>query len=204
MYLEENIKIAQNFPIESVVELTKIIIAEFKACGGIVTFGNGGGASIASHFASDISQHPFVSDDKHNPILGNRLSVYCLNDSPSLITRIANDIGYKDIFKEQLKNFVNPYSLVIAFSGSGNSPNILEALDYAKSCGSVTILVGGRDGGKAKHLADLSILIPGDSNFPGQVGGNNNCFHIEDFQTVVSHMVTGLLKEYVSERNRFD
>ena len=86
---------------------------------------------------------------------------------------------------------------MIAFSVSGNSPNIVDALKRAKELGATTACIG--KGGKAKELVDICILIPGHSEFPGQVGDNDNCFHIEDFQSVVAHMVTGLLKEAVNE-----
>ncbi|KKN78506.1 hypothetical protein LCGC14_0350380 [marine sediment metagenome] len=201
-YLNEHVSIAQGFPVLDVIEFFDLVENTYKMNGEVFVFGNGGGASIAEHFASDLKMHPFVSDDKHKPTDTHRLRVHCLNESNGIITRIGNDIGYYHIFIEQLKNYdLNELALVVAFSGSGNSLNIIKALQYANDCDAITVLIGGRDGGKAKDLADLCILIPGTSKFPGQVGANDNCFHIEDFQCSITHIVTGLLKEAVDEGN---
>ena len=195
MYLDEHAEIIKKIPIDNIADLLDEIRIVYDNGGRVFCFGNGGGASIADHFASDLSIHPFVSEDKHKPMLGRRLEVICLNISMSIITRIANDISYNDIFAEQLKSYdIDTSDIVIAFSTSGNSPNILKAMEYANKMHAITALIGGRNGGKCKALADVKILIPGTSRFPGQVGTNDNCFHIEDFQTSVAHIITGLLK----------
>ncbi len=196
VYLSEHIGIARRFPVSQVTQFAQAIYETYKKDGAVYMFGNGGGASIAEHCASDLGIHPFVSDDKHSPSTLRRLRVHCLNESMSAITRIANDIGYDDIFVEQLKGYhICRNDIVVAFSTSGNSPNIVKALEYAHGCEAITVLISGRIGGKAKDWADICILIPGTSLFPGQRGANNNCFHTEDFQTSISHIVTGLLKE---------
>ncbi len=200
MYLNEHKQIADHFPIDDVVKLYDAIWNTYSLGGLVFCFGNGGGASIAAHFASDLAEHPFVSEDKKESGNRMRLTVICLNLSSDLMTRIGNDIGYKDIFVEQLKSYpLYDTDLVVAFSGSGNSPNVLEALTYAKKYNTTTALIGGRDGGKAKELADISVLVPGTSQFPGQTGKNDNCFNIEDFQGCVAHMMAGLLKEAICE-----
>ena len=200
-YLAEHISIAKGFPVMDVSKLVDAVETTYKKVGQVFIFGNGGGASIASHFASDLGIHPFVSEDKHIPTSQPRLSVHCLTDSVGLITRLANDIEYEAIFVEQLKSAsLNSRDLVIALSNSGNSPNVVLALQYGKVCGAITTLIGGRDGGKAKKFTDICILIPTQpSHFPGQVGANDNCFHIEDFQSSIAHMVTGILKERINE-----
>ena len=121
------------------------------------------------------------------------------------MTGISNDIGFENIFKEQLKNFLrsknqNQNDTLIAFSGSGNSKNVINAIEYAKSYGVFTCCVSGRGGGKAKEISDLSIVIPGSSEFPGQTGPNDNNFHIEDFQGSITHILTGLLKMHVEKK----
>lgn len=203
LYLDEHAKIAGSFPVHDVVLLVTWIKDVYDVCGAVYTFGNGGGASIADHFASDLAIHPFVSEDKRQCSDEElRLDVHCLNNSSGLMTRIANDIGYDNLFVEQLKQWeICPSDLVIAFSTSGNSPNIVKALDYASRQGAKTVLVGGRNGGMARGMVDLPILVPGTSQFPGQTGANDNNFHIEDFQGSIAHMVTGLMREYVNERD---
>lgn len=199
LYLDEHVRIAQGFPVMDVVALVGLVVDSYEWDEDVFVFGNGGASSAAEHFASDLAMHPFVSDDKHQSKEIRRIRIHCLNESTGLITRIANDIGYEDVFVEQLKNYpLDESNLVIAFSNSGNSPNIIKALEYAKSWGVSTVLIGGRDGGKAKSIVDVSILVPGSSQFPGQTGANDNSFHIEDFQTSIAHMVTGLLKEEIN------
>ena len=197
VYLKEHKDIADNFPKASVIRLVEMVFATYKNGGEVFVMGNGGGADHASHFASDLGMHPFVSEDKSKGSNLHRLQVHCLNDSNGLLTRIANDMGYHCVFVEQLKCYCPTVrDLVIAFSVSGNSPNIVDALEYSKICGATTCCIG--KGGKARDIVNISIEIPGSSTFPGQVGKNDNYFHIEDFQGTIAHMVTGLLKEYVN------
>uniref|UniRef100_A0A6M3JBB1 Putative SIS domain-containing protein n=1 Tax=viral metagenome TaxID=1070528 RepID=A0A6M3JBB1_9ZZZZ len=197
-YLKEQRGI--NFPIGEVARLVRAVIDTWKNMGRVFIFGNGGGASIADHFASDLAVHPFVSDDKHKTINKERMEVHCLNESMGLLTRLGNDLGYENIFVDQLKNYsyLNEDDLVIAFSVSGNSPNILKALEYASKEGVTTACIG--KGGKAKDIVDISVEIKGASTFPGQVGANENYFHVEDLQGSIAHMITGLLKGVVNER----
>jgi D-sedoheptulose 7-phosphate isomerase len=81
----------------------------------------------------------------------------------------------------------------VAFTASGNSANALAALRCARAAGAKTLCVTGRDGGKARGLADVCVRVPGTSRFPGQTGANDNNFHIEDCFMKVSHILTGLL-----------
>ena len=197
LYLFEHIEIAKRFPVMDVVRLVDEVRDAYENNGDVFVMGNGGGADIASHFASDLGVHPFVSDDKKQSGNTRRLRVHCLNESGGLLTRLANDIGYPHVFVEQLKSYPLSFrNLVIAFSVSGNSPNIVYALQWATICGATTVCIG--KGGKTKDIVSISIEIPGTSAFPGQVGKNDNYFHVEDFQGSIAHIVTGLLKEYVN------
>jgi len=199
-YLKEHLEIARGLEgqVDEIEKLFNAILNTYEKNGDLFCFGNGGGASTAEHFASDIGIHPFVSDDKKTPMSIKRLRVHCLNQSVDLITRIANDIGFVDLFSEQLKRYeLNKNDTVIAFSISGHSSNIIRALLRAREFGATTVLIGGRTGGEAKAYSDICILVPGTSQFPGQVGPNDNCFNIEDFQVSISHMMAGLLKEAV-------
>ena len=119
----------------------------------IFVCGNGGSASTASHFACDI-----VKGCSFNRT--SRFRIMALTDQLPTITAYANDVGYDVIFAEQLKNFAQPGDLFMAISGSGNSPNVLVAMDYASSIGCRTIALTGRDGGKLGPKAQLNIQIP--------------------------------------------
>jgi len=198
MYLEEHKRICDEFPIEKTTLLFNAILTTYRIGGRVFCFGNGGGFSVAEHFYSDLMEHPFVAEDKHGALEIQPLEVRCLGLSGGLLTRIANDLKFINIFLRELRSCKpKKEDTIIAFSGSGNSKNVVNTLMYAKSKGATTALVGGRDGGKAGGIADICILVPGTSQFPGQVGKNDNCFHIEDFQGSVAHMMAGLLKEAI-------
>lgn len=118
--------------------------------GTIYTFGNGGSGATASHAAGD-----FLKGASYG--LEKRFRVICLNDNVPSMMAIANDIGWDDIFIEPLKNFLQPHDLVIGISGSGNSTNVVKAMQYAKEKGVTTIAFCGYKGGKIKEIADIVI-----------------------------------------------
>ena len=202
LYLTERLKINREFPIDEVVKIIKRIFYTYKNDGYLYVAGNGGGTSAAEGFAVDIRTHPFVSENKKKTTNQRRLKVYCCTESSGLLTGISNDLGNDLVFSEQLKNFmrskrINSKDTLILFSGSGNSKNMLEAINYVKKFSVYTCCISGRGGGKAKEVSDLSIIIPGKSKFPGQTNSNDNNFHIEDCQVSISHMITGLFKNYL-------
>src|SRR3954471_9155089 len=133
--------------------------------------GNGGSASTASHFACDMVKGASFGRDQ-------RFRIMALTDSLPTITAYSNDVSYDCVFAEQLKNFAQPGDVVMAISGSGNSPNVLRAMEYGKSIGCRTIALTGRDGGKLAPLADINIqaAIP-------------HMGRIEDVHMIVSHMI---------------
>ena len=203
VYFEEKAAIAQSMEGAEVERLVAAVIRCYDADGTVYVCANGGPAGAAESFAVDLKTHPFVADNKGVTTAIRRLRVACLNESAGVITGISNDLGYEQIFVEQLKNHlrapdVNGSDVFIAFSGSGNSKNVLAAFEFAKPFGVTTACIAGRGGGKAKAAGDICVLVPGTSRFPGQTGSNDNNFHIEDFQMSVTHVVTGLLKDYVS------
>jgi D-sedoheptulose 7-phosphate isomerase len=129
-------------------------LAEVRDRGGTVfTCGNGGSASTASHFAGDLLKGASYNHPR-------RWRVICLADPMPAVSAYANDVGYAAIFVEQLKNFASPGDLLLAISGSGNSPNVVAAAEYARSVGARTIALTGRDGGQLGQRVDLNILVP--------------------------------------------
>ncbi len=121
--------------------------------GNIYTFGNGGSGASASHAAGDFLKGASYGLDK-------RFRMICLNDNLPSMMAIANDIGYEDIFIEPLKNFIGPNDLVIGISGSGNSENVVRAMNYAKEQGVKTMAMTGFTGGKIAAMADISLNAP--------------------------------------------
>jgi len=122
----------------------------FEDGGTIYTFGNGGSGATASHAAGD-----FLKGASYG--LQKRFKIICLNDNVPSMMAIANDIGWDDIFIEPLKNFLQPHDLVIGISGSGNSNNVVKAMQYAKEQGATTIAFCGFKGGRIKEIADIVI-----------------------------------------------
>jgi D-sedoheptulose 7-phosphate isomerase len=112
----------------------------------VITLGNGGSSLTALHFINDWNKSVYLSSGK--PFRGRSLV-----DNVGLIMSYANDISFQDVFSEQLKNILEPGDLVIAISGSGNSENVLRAVQYANERGAVTLGLCGYSGGKLKDMA---------------------------------------------------
>ena len=204
LYFREKAEIAKNFPVNKIAGLYQSVRDTYINDGLIYILGNGGSASIAEGFCGDLRTHPFVKEDKSLTTEIRRLKVVSLTESSGLLTGISNDIGFDNVFIEQMKNFVRPgevnrNSLLICLSGSGNSSNVINTIKFAQTKGIRTSVISGRGGGKAAKIVDHSIVVEGTSNFPGQTGKNDNNFHIEDFQNSISHIIVGLLKKYVEK-----
>ena len=121
---------------------------------GVYVIGNGGSAANASHLAEDLAKGALRDDWE------KRFKVHSLTDSTPFITAIANDIGYEDIFRFQLRQFAEPDDVLVAISGSGNSPNVLRAAEWANAHGVDVIGFTGFDGGKLAGLARLNVHVP--------------------------------------------
>jgi D-sedoheptulose 7-phosphate isomerase len=143
----------------------------------IFTCGNGGSASTASHFVCDLAKGASWQRTK-------RYRAIALTDASPTISAYSNDVGYDSIFAEQLKNMAAAGDLVIAISGSGNSPNVLEAVKYARAAGCRTVGMTGRDGGKLAGLVDKKIHVP-----------VQHMGIIEDMHLILCHMMGYCLME---------
>ena len=206
LYFLEKAEIYKKLNFKKILDLVNQINNTYKKDGTFYIMGNGGSSGIAEGFSVDIRTHPFVSEDKNKTTNTRRPKVICLTESAGALTGISNDLGFEHIFSEQLKNFmrsktINKNDLLIAFSSSGNSQNMIEAINYVRKYNVKTSCVSGRGGGKASKIVDYPIIIPGKpSSFPGQMGKNDNNFHIEDIQNAISHVITGLLKKFVTKK----
>src|SRR5450755_3026904 len=138
----------------------------------IFVCGNGGSGCTASHFATDLVKGASYGHT-------SRFRILALTDSLPTITAYSNDVGYECVFVEQLKNFAEPGDLVIAISSSGNSPNVLRAVEYGNSIGCRTIALTGQEGGRLGPLAQLEIQI-----------AHRHTGRIEDLHMVVLHMIS--------------
>ena len=139
--------------LDSVGLMTEMFLQARKDGSRIYTMGNGGSAANASHAAGDFLKGASFGLEK-------RFNIICLNDNIPSLMAIANDVGWDDIFIEPLKNFLKPDDIVIGISGSGNSRNVLKAINFSKEIGAKTIGMTGFDGGELKKVCDLSIHSP--------------------------------------------
>jgi D-sedoheptulose 7-phosphate isomerase len=137
----------------------------------IFVCGNGGSASTASHFMCDMIKGASYGYAK-------RFRLMALTDNLATITAYSNDVCYDDIFVEQLKNFARPGDVFVAISGSGNSPNVVKAMEYAREAGLKTVALTGRDGGRLGPLAEVNIQV-----------AVPHMGRIEDAHLVVCHMI---------------
>jgi len=151
-YHRKMTQVLESIDLKRVQEIISVLVKAYNQDSQIFTMGNGGSASTTSHFAADISQNVTREEE-------SRVNAICLNDSIPRITAIANDLGYEHVFKEQLVNVLKPKDIVIIISASGNSPNILEAIKYAKKIGAKTVGMLGLDGGEAIKLVDIAIHV---------------------------------------------
>ena len=142
----------------------------------IFVFGNGGSGSTASHFACDLGKGTVKPERP-------RFKVLCLNDNMPTLTAYANDFGFDTVFAEPLISLAERGDIAIAFSGSGNSPNILRAMEAASKHGVVTVGFSGFQGGKLKDCVELHVNVPSEV-MP----------QIEDVHLIMTHAICEMLK----------
>ncbi len=170
---------------DDIQKIADILLEAYKNDKTVFILGNGGSASTSSHMACDLGKGTLknVYNQKEK-----RFRVISLTDNVATMTAFANDLSYDDMFVQQLHNLVNPGDVVIGISGSGNTPNVIKALMYAKEQGAVTVgLLGYEKGGKAKELVDHNITIQ-----------SNNYGVIEDLHLALDHILTTCLS-YMKE-----
>ncbi len=153
----------------------------------VFIFGNGGSATTASHFACDLGKGASQFMERG----AKRFRVIALNDNMALMTAWANDFGYENVFAEQLRNLVRVGDVVIAISGSGNSPNVLKALETARNAKATTIGLTGFMGGKMKPLCRRCVVIPSD-----------NMEVIEDLHLAICHSLSTVVRAALADVSR--
>jgi D-sedoheptulose 7-phosphate isomerase len=183
-------KVLDNLPWNAISQAVDVLWKNVQNGGRIFTMGNGGHCNTAAHMINDLAKHTVSSDDKKEVVAQNlRFRTMCLNDSVSFVTGIGNDMGFDYVFSEQVANWVKPGDVVIGISGSGNSKNILLAFEEAKKIGATTICYSGFQGGKARAIADISIIVP-----------CQKMVQVEDVHLMINHMIADELKRLVQNR----
>jgi D-sedoheptulose 7-phosphate isomerase len=182
-YLEELSATIQKLPLPAIDRMVRLFLEAYDRARTIFLFGNGGSAALASHMACDLGKGTA-------PAAGKRLRAVALTDNLALITAWANDTRYEDVFAEQLENLLHPGDVACAISATGNSPNVLAALRFARQAGAVTAGITGFRGGKMESLCDVCLVVPSD-----------NMQIIEDLHLSISHSVFRVLRHEIEEAN---
>jgi D-sedoheptulose 7-phosphate isomerase len=167
---------------EALARIVPILLKARAEDRTIYFFGNGGSASTASHFVVDLGKGT-RSSLTPGPI-GPRFRCVALNDNVPTVMAWANDAHYDRIFSEQLRHLAVPGDVAVAISGSGNSPNVLEAVRVAKELGLATIGLTGIGGGKLKGMVDVPLVVPSQS-----------MQHTEDVHLFVLHFLMAYLMD---------
>jgi D-sedoheptulose 7-phosphate isomerase len=132
--------------------LVRVVLDAYERDATVFVCGNGGSASTASHMACDLNKGVGFGRAR-------RLRVHPLTDNVATLTAYANDVGYEDVFVEQLRTFLRPGDVVLGISGSGNSPNVLRAIELANERGNATVGLTGFDGGALKRIARHGVHV---------------------------------------------
>jgi D-sedoheptulose 7-phosphate isomerase len=180
-YIEQVKQTLDIFPHEQFEALVNVLVTALRNKRNIFVMGNGGSGATASHWVCDMNKGCGYGREQ-------RFRMMCLNDNIPTLLAYANDVGYEDIFVEQLKNFLEEGDVVIAISGSGNSKNVVKAIEYANSKGAITVGLVGYSGGKLLNLVQIPLHIP-----------VNDMQIAEDIHMMVVHMtMRRLLQEFES------
>ena len=155
-YLKHEVTTLQQLDVEEINRALNLLREAFERESTVYIFGNGGSSATASHYQNDFNKGVSEHTEK-------KFNFLCLNDNVATLMAVANDIGFEEVFRFQLRGHLKPGDIVIAISGSGNSKNVLNAVEYAKECGNTVIGITGFGGGKLRELADVSLHAPVNS-----------------------------------------
>lgn len=175
-YIDQLNEVLNALPSEKFLEINKTLLEAREAGKQIFVIGNGGSAAAASHMVCDFNKNTREAGKK-------RMRAICLNDNTPSVLAYANDEGYDIIFSEQLLSLGQSGDILIAISGSGNSANIIKAIETARQMNIKVIGLTGFKGGKMKELTDICLVVPSDS-----------MEMIEDVHLIINHILAGLLR----------
>ena len=152
-YLEHEIETLRALDTDAINAALNLLLEAFEKGSTIYVFGNGGSSSTASHYQNDFNKGVSEHTEK-------KFNFLCLNDNVATVMAVANDIGFEEVFRFQLQGHLKPGDLVMAISGSGNSKNVLNAVEYARNCGNKVIGLTGFGGGRLREMSDVCLHVP--------------------------------------------
>ena len=182
-YIELEIETLNKLDVSEINKAINLLIETAKNHRKVYVFGNGGSSATASHYVNDFGKG--VSE-----YIKDKFRFQCLNDNVPTVMAIANDIGFEEVFRFQLKGVIEPGDIVIAISGSGNSRNVINAVQYAKEQGNKIIGLTGFDGGKLKEMSDISLHVP-----------INSMQVTEDIHMIYDHLMMSVLYFHLCKKN---
>ena len=182
-YLDCEMETLKKLDVDAINDALNLLLDAQKNHKRIYVFGNGGSSATASHIQNDFGKgvSEWVED---------KFRFQCLNDNIPTVMAIANDIGFDEVFRFQLRGVIEPGDLVMSISGSGNSKNVINAVEYAKSRGNKIIGLTGFSGGKLKELSDVSLHVPVHSM---QV--------TEDVHMIFDHLMMSMFYQHLCGKN---
>jgi D-sedoheptulose 7-phosphate isomerase len=177
IYFRRVVEVLEQLPLGAINQVVDRLFQAYRLDQSVYLLGNGGSAALASHAACDLGKGTATPDKR-------ALRAVSLADNVALMTAWANDSSYDDIFAAQLRPLIRPGDTVLAISGSGDSPNVLNALRVARDSGASRIGITGFAGGKMKALCDLCVIVPSE-----------NMQQIEDSHVCLMHAVFLALRQ---------
>lgn len=184
-YLADLKGVLDNLPLREAERAAEILFQAYRDDHTVFLFGNGGSAALASHMAADLGKCTHYPGPEWLASV-KRLKALSVSDNTPMITAWANDTHYENVFAGQMENFIQKADVAFAISGSGNSPNVLRALELARRKGATTVGLAGCGGGKMKALLDCAIVVP-----------SHNMQKVEDAHLILAHMIFLDLKNRV-------
>lgn len=183
-YLSDVGRLLTELSATAVRQVVDLLLEAYRNDRRLILLGNGGSAATASHLVADFQKMIYLEG-------GRPFRAMACTDSMPLVTAWANDTDYANVFAEQVRTWAEPGDVVLAISGSGNSPNVLKAVGVAREQGATTIGLSGFEGGKLAAMVDHSIVVRCD-----------NMQRIEDVHMVLGHLFFWRMLQVVKEEKR--
>lgn len=185
-YIKLEIEVLNKLDVNAINKAMNLIMKAYECKKKIYICGNGGSAATASHYQNDFNKG--ISE-----YVETKFNFICLNDNVATIMAIANDIGYEEVFRFQLRNRLEEGDILIAISGSGNSKNVINAVEYAKSQGNKIIGMTGYNGGQLKKICDIPMHVD-----------INSMQITEDVHMIFDHMMMSIFYKVLCNREHLN
>jgi D-sedoheptulose 7-phosphate isomerase len=186
LYLKQLVQVIEGMPRDQIWDVIHVLLDAWRRGSRVFLLGNGGSAATASHMANDLNKLVIVPGQP-------RFKALALTDNIPLMTAWGNDTAYENIFVEQMLNFLEPGDVAVGISASGNSANVLKAVQVAREHGAITVGFTGCDGGKLAGMVDHCIQVPSDY-----------IVQQEDMHLALDHVIATTLRQLIQAETESD